>query len=70
MHKKDVQDLSTQFLMASIFTISHKVKSKCSVLNKNKDLAAQLDGMLLFSSKIQQDWMFPIIVFTQEKLRR
>ena len=46
MHKKDAQDLSTQFLMASFLTSSHEGRSKFSVLNETENLKARLNGML------------------------
>ena len=40
MHKKDVQDLFTQFLMASFFTSLHKGRSKFIMLNETENLKA------------------------------
>ena len=54
MHKKDAQDLSTQFLMASFLTSSHKGRSKFSVLSETEDLKARLNGMLDFSAKVRK----------------
>ena len=50
MHKKDAQDLSTQFLMTSFLTSSYKGRSKFSVLNETENLKARLNGMLYFSA--------------------
>ena len=51
MHKKDAHDLSTQFLMASFVTSSHKGRSKFSVLSETENLKARLNGLLYFSTK-------------------
>ena len=53
MHKKDAQDLSTQFLMASFLTSSHKGRSKFSVLNETENIKARLNEMLYFSTKFR-----------------
>lgn len=47
MYKKDAQDLSSQFLMASFVTCSHKGKSKFSVLNETEHLKPRL-GCCIF----------------------
>ena len=54
MHKKDAQDLSTQFLMTSFLTSSQKGRSKFSVLNETENLKARLYGMLYFSTKFKK----------------
>ena len=54
MHKKDAQDLSTQFLMASFLTSSHKGRSKFSVLIETENLKARRNGMLYFSAKFRK----------------
>ena len=54
MHKKDAHDLSTQFLMTSFLTSSHKGRSKFGVLNETENLKARLNGMLYFSTKFKR----------------
>ena len=54
MHKKDAQNLSTQFLTASFLTSSHKGRSKFSVLNETENLKARLNKMLYFSKKFRK----------------
>ena len=54
MHKKDAQDLSTQFSMASFLTSSHEGRSKFRVLNETENLKARLNGMLYFSPKFRK----------------
>ena len=55
MHKKDAQDLSPQFLLASFLTSSHKSRSKFNEHNETENLKARLNGMLYFSTKCRKD---------------